>query len=288
VWRSTMDERASLTIGSMMGKSHALSGSVGWLAGCAVLNLAGHPPRPLPVVAGAIVSAGFALLPDIDHPSSTVARTLGPLTRLVSRIVSGLSAGFGRATCDHCDRRPGQGGHRLVTHTIPFALAVTALWALAGQAWGAVASIVVVGLATWLATHTGLTTNTRAEIVDALIPGRVRGRRARRFTAVIGSVIAGAAGAFAVLFLAEPGASWWWVGIAAGWGTLAHSVGDSLTHWGSPLLWPARVRGCTWRTVGPPRWMRFRAGGPVERWLVAPGLAVAGLGAVYLLLVPLT
>ena len=34
--------------------------------------------------------------------------------------------------------------------------------------------------------------------------------------------------------------------------------------------------------------MRFRAGGPVERWLIAPGMAVAGLGAVYLLLVPLT
>ena len=135
----------------MMGKSHALSGSVGWLAGCAALNAAGHPPRPLPVVAGAIVSAGFALLPDIDHPGSTVARTLGPLTRTVSRIVSGLSAGFGRATCDHCDRRPGQGGHRLVTHTIPFAVAVTALWALAGHVWGAIASVVVVGLATWLA-----------------------------------------------------------------------------------------------------------------------------------------
>lgn len=272
----------------MMGKSHALSGSVGWLAGCAALHAAGHPPRPLPVVAGAIVSAGFALLPDIDHPGSTVARTLGPLTRTVSRVVSGLSAGFGRATCDHCDRRPGQGGHRLVTHTIPFAVAVTALWALAGHVWGAIASVVVVGLATWLATHTGMSTNTRAEIVDALIPGQVRGRRARRFTAVIGSVIAAGAVAFAVLFLAEPGGSWWWVGAAAGWGTLAHSLGDSLTHWGSPLLWPARIRGCTWRTVGTPRWMRFRAGGPVERWLVAPGMAVAGLGAVYLLLVPLS
>jgi membrane-bound metal-dependent hydrolase YbcI (DUF457 family) len=270
----------------MMGTSHALSGAVGWLGGCAAATALGHQPRPLSVAVGAVVSAGFALLPDIDHPGSTVARTLGPLTRAVSRIVSGLAAGFGRATCDHCSRRPGQGGHRLITHTVPFALAVLGLVALAGHLWGVRGSLAVVGFAVWLATHTGLRTSTRAEIVDALIPGQVRGRRARRFAAVIGSVIAGAAVAFGVGVLAEPGGSWWWVGIAAGWGTLAHALGDSLTHWGSPLLWPARVRGCTWRTVGTPRWMRFRAGGPVERWLVAPGMALAGLGAAYLLLLP--
>jgi hypothetical protein len=32
--------------------------------------------------------------------------------------------------------------------------------------------------------------------------------------------------------------------------------------------------------------MRLRAGGPVERWLVAPAMALAGLGAAYLLLLP--
>lgn len=270
----------------MMGKSHALSGAVGWLGGCVGLVALGHDLTPIPVITGAVVSSGFALLPDIDHPGSTVSRSLGPITRLMSRGISDAAAAFGKATCDHCDRRPGQGGHRLITHTVPFALGIAGLAALAGRLWGITPSIVVIGFAVWLATHTALRPDTRAEIVDALIPGRVRGRRARRFTAVLGSLIAAAAVAVAVRLLADPGADWWWVGLAAGWGTLAHSLGDSLTHWGSPLFWPARVRGCTWRTVGTPRWMRFRAGGAVERWLVAPGMALAGLGAAYFLLVP--
>ena len=270
----------------MMGKSHALSGAVGWLGGCAGLVALGHDLDLVPVAAGAAVASGFALLPDIDHPSSTVSRTLGPITRLISRGVSGAAAAFSKATCDHCERRPGQGGHRLVTHTVPFALAVTAAAAAAGRLWGVTTSIVIIGFAVWLATHTALRPHTRAEIVDALIPGQIRGRRARRFTAALGSVIAASVVAVLVWKVAEPGASWWWVGLAAGCGTLAHSLGDSLTHWGSPLLWPARIRGCTWRTVGTPRWMRFRAGGPVERWLIAPGMAVAGLGAAYVLLAP--
>ncbi|SDZ29292.1 LexA-binding, inner membrane-associated putative hydrolase [Asanoa ishikariensis] len=270
----------------MMGKSHALSGAVGWLGGCAGLVAAGHPVAPLSIVAGAAVASGFALLPDIDHPSSTVSRTLGPITRLISQGVSAGAAAFGKATCDHCERRPGQGGHRLVTHTVPFAILVFLLTALAGRYGGVTASIVIVGFAVWLATHSALRSHTRAEIVDALIPGQVRGKRARKFTAALGSIIAATAIAFAVHHFAEPGASWWWVGIAAGWGTLAHTLGDSITHWGSPLFWPARIRGCTWRTVGTPKWMRFRAGGPVERWLMVPGMALIGLGAAYLLLAP--
>ncbi|MDG4823875.1 metal-dependent hydrolase [Asanoa sp. WMMD1127] len=270
----------------MMGKSHALSGAVGWLGGCAGLVAAGQAVSPLSIVAGAAVAGGFALLPDIDHPGSTVSRTLGPITRLISRGVSDAAAAFGKATCDHCERRPGQGGHRLITHTVPFALGVTVLAALAGRLWGVTTSIVIVGFAVWLATHTALRPNTRSEIVDALIPGRIRGRRARKYSAALGSLIAAVVVAVTVREVAEPGASWWWVGLAAGWGTLAHSLGDSLTHWGSPLFWPARVRGCTWRTVGTPRWMRFRAGGPVERWLVAPVMGLVGLAAAYVLLAP--
>ncbi|REF98137.1 LexA-binding, inner membrane-associated putative hydrolase [Asanoa ferruginea] len=284
--RAASDVRRPPILGSMMGKSHALSGAVGWLGGCAGLVAAGHPVGPVAVVAGAVVSSGFALLPDIDHPGSTVSRTLGPVTRLISRSVSDAAGAFGKATCDHCDRRPGQGGHRLITHTVPFALAVFAIAALAGRVWGVTTSVVIVGFAVWLATHTALRPNTRAEIIDALIPGQVRGKRARKYAAALGSLVAAAVVALAVREVAEPGASWWWVGLAAGWGTLAHSLGDSLTHWGSPLFWPARIRGCTWRTVGTPRWMRFRAGGAVERWLVAPAMGLFGLGAAYLLLAP--
>src|SRR5690625_6322995 len=63
-----------------MGGHHAISGAAAWLAltgsaslggyrlGGGVLDLAGPE-----VLAGAVVAAGAALLPDIDHPSATIA-----------------------------------------------------------------------------------------------------------------------------------------------------------------------------------------------------------------------
>jgi membrane-bound metal-dependent hydrolase YbcI (DUF457 family) len=64
----------------------------------------------------AVVGAGAAMLPDVDHPSATVAQSLGPVTHTLSRVVSKLF-----------------GGHRNGTHTIPFAIlvAVALSWLLA-------------------------------------------------------------------------------------------------------------------------------------------------------------
>jgi hypothetical protein len=58
---------------------------------------------------------------------------------------------------------------------------------------------------------------------------------------------------------------------------LVHSAGDAITESGAPLLWPLPIRGRTWYPVGSPRVARFRTGGAVEAWLVAPALTVATL-----------
>lgn len=96
----------------MMGHSHALSGAVtGTAASLYVLHL------PLPgtlLLAG--LTAGAAVLPDIDHPSSTLARSFGFLTRAFAWLAGKIS-----------------GGHRHGTHSI-LGVAV-----LAGLAWLAVA-----------------------------------------------------------------------------------------------------------------------------------------------------
>lgn len=47
----------------MMGRSHAISGGAGWLAGCALLDLTGMHPSAITVTDGAAVSTGMALLP---------------------------------------------------------------------------------------------------------------------------------------------------------------------------------------------------------------------------------
>ena len=71
-----------------MGRSHALSGAAGWFAGCAGASALGFPPAVHVMVVGAAIAAGFALLPDIDHPDSTIAVSLGPVTQVVAWMVS--------------------------------------------------------------------------------------------------------------------------------------------------------------------------------------------------------
>jgi hypothetical protein len=56
---------------------------------------------------------------------------------------------------------------------------------------------------------------------------------------------------------------------------VVHSAGDAITESGAPLLWPLPIRARRWYPVGSPRPMRFRTGGAVEAWLVAPALTVA-------------
>src|SRR5699024_1553359 len=73
--------------------------------GAGVLDLTGPE-----VLAGTVVAAGAALLPDIDHPSATIARSAGAASKLASSAISSAA------------------GHRGATHTL---LAV-AVFTLAG------------------------------------------------------------------------------------------------------------------------------------------------------------
>ncbi|MDN5931948.1 MAG: metal-dependent hydrolase, partial [Pseudonocardia sp.] len=66
-----------------------------------------------------------------------------------------------------------------------------------------------------------------------------------------------------------------WLGSAVTLGMIVHSVGDASTESGAPLLWPVPIRQRRWYPVGSPRPKRFRTGGRVEAWLVAPALTVA-------------
>ena len=74
----------------MMGHSHALTG---WCAGLAVAPLVGLHTLP-EVLPFATAAAGYALLPDLDHPGATASRFLGPLTGLLSRLLRLCSRGL--------------------------------------------------------------------------------------------------------------------------------------------------------------------------------------------------
>jgi membrane-bound metal-dependent hydrolase YbcI (DUF457 family) len=242
-----------------MGRTHALSGGAGWLASCAVLTAVGHAPHASTVIVGGLISAGFALLPDVDHPQSTIARTLGPVTGLIS---VGVSAGAVRlrvASCSHCADRPARGGHRQVTHTAVFAVALGLVVGVAGWLAGARAGLPVVWIATGLAARAMLTRRQRGALGAVLLASFV--------TAVV---------------YVTAGPSWWWIGVPVAWGTLAHSLGDAATRYGAPLVWPVRIRGCRWARVGTPGWARFSTGGLVERavWVLLLVGTVGGFGYV--------
>jgi membrane-bound metal-dependent hydrolase YbcI (DUF457 family) len=85
----------------MMGRSHMATGAA------AVLLVEPHQPWPM-LVATAALGAAAALLPDLDIGSSTVSRSLGPVTRLLSRVIAWAA-----------------GGHRCGTHSL-LALALAA------------------------------------------------------------------------------------------------------------------------------------------------------------------
>ena len=188
----------------MLARGHALSGAVGWLAAAPLLEVAMGPLTTAQLAAGALVTAGAALAPDIDHPGSTIARNLGPAGR--------MAAGGVKLTL----------GHRGLTHS----LACVALVGVAS--WWAV---VVAGLLRVPSVLAGVTVGLAAHLL-------LRGTWTR--VAPTAGVVAGVAvggllwsGAVAV------GA---WLPVALTTGVLLHIAGDALTSAGVPLFAPLRHR----------------------------------------------
>src|SRR3954465_3160274 len=84
-----------------MGFTHATSGTAAWFAVTAALPAFGPgiaPLEPAGVLAGAMVCAGAALLPDADHHNATIAHSLPPLSNAVCAGVGTLSGGHRQGT----------------------------------------------------------------------------------------------------------------------------------------------------------------------------------------------
>ncbi|HEY0700518.1 MAG TPA: metal-dependent hydrolase [Micromonospora sp.] len=237
---------------AVMGRSHALSGAVVWLGGCALTSGLWTRPQVGTVVVGAAVTAGGALLPDVDHPGSVIARSLGPVTRVIAQATAAGSAALRSASCGCCT---GRGGHRAITHTLVFAVTAGLVVSLLCWVGGEIAAAIVAGLAAALATRGALRKATR-------------GTYGAAGTGLLVGIMAAS--------LPGPVAGWWWVGLPLGLGCLVHSLGDALTFSRVPLLWPIRIRGCRWGALGMWAPLRFRTGSAVELLLVVPALILLG------------
>nr|WP_131786455.1 metal-dependent hydrolase [Protofrankia symbiont of Coriaria ruscifolia] len=197
-----------------MGRTHVLSGAVVWLAAAPALSqeqwlgsqqwLGSHTASlsAAQLAAGAVVSAGAALLPDIDHPDGRIANTFGPVTHTMCRWIGRVS-----------------GGHRHATHSILFALVMGA-----GMGLLAVHAVYVWWFALFVLVGFGL----RGLGLDF--------ERHGPWSSIVDCVVAGLA-----VFLMH-GLDMSFAGYAVALGCLAHLAGDCLTPRGCPLLWPVGWR----------------------------------------------
>lgn len=77
----------------------------------------------------------------------------------------------------------------------------------------------------------------------------------------------------------EPGQEYMWLGLPIVLGAIVHTLGDSVTISGCPMLWPLPIARKRWYPLGTPRFMRFRAGQWVETNVLMPAFALIGLGS---------
>ncbi|WP_091509386.1 MULTISPECIES: metal-dependent hydrolase [Amycolatopsis] len=231
-----------------MGRTHALTG---WCAGLAVAPTVGASSVHQ-AVAFAATTAGFALLPDLDHPGAGASRLLGPVTGALSWLLRRLSSMLYAVTKGPRDERH-RGMHRHLSHTVLFAAGLGALtmWGTRAGGWYAVAGVVLFGLL--------LAADALGDWLLLVGAGAV----------VWWARTASAAGELQELT--------GWLGVAVAVGCLTHCLGDSLTEAGCPFLFPVPIAGETWYELRPPSFLRFRTGKRVENLLVFPAFVVLGV-----------
>lgn len=243
----------------VMGPTHAMSGAAAGLAVAQIIPPEwGGVSTTSEVFVFAGIAAGAALLPDLDSPQATVSRSFGPLSLGLSHLVENVSQLIVNLTRGRRDKRCNN-GHRTVTHTLWFALAMgLASYALL-VAFGKSAAIgmlfVLLGLA-----------------VRGLLPDWVDKSS--------WLVVTAASMLLAVL-------AWEWVpdsgtgpvmAAAVTVGILTHQAGDLITKRGIPFFAPLLpMKGQRWWSLRLPEALRIRASGTVDKMLLGAFTLVVGV-----------
>jgi membrane-bound metal-dependent hydrolase YbcI (DUF457 family) len=228
----------------MLGRDHALSGALAFTAAAPLVHVTG-----LHLTAGVALTAGAGVLPDLDEPGSTIARTFGFMTGAFAWIVHRIS-----------------GGHRKGTHSLA-GVALLTVASLAAGSWQAGAR--APGGRPELSWHL-----VPAGLVLALLFSA--GFRALRIGGHHGDAAGIALAAVVIwkgwdLVLVTP-AHVPVVAVCVAIGMLAHLAGDMCTHHGCPLLYPF---SCHESGLLPKR-ARITTNKLAEHWVVSP-LLLAGL-----------
>ncbi|RYV51580.1 metal-dependent hydrolase [Pengzhenrongella frigida] len=241
----------------MMGGHHAISGAAAWVAvtAAAPFTLGLNPLPASSVLLGAVVTAGAALLPDLDHRSATIARSGGMVTWGVSTAASVTS-----------------GGHRHGLHSLLAVVGFTFGTTLAGR-WEAVVPVF------------GLIPAGSALLLLALVAFSTRALDITRG----GDVVLWLSAAVAVVVvLAVAPEQLEWLPTSVMIGVVVHLLGDLITTGGIPLLWPwmprppravSRIPGMrkVWRSGGYLALPVLGNAGSKREWVLCAGLSVYAL-----------
>lgn len=192
----------------MLGHSHSTSGALAWAAAAAWVPAAEWPAHvgTKDILLGTFITAGAALLPDLDHPDGSISHFLGPISHYFCRFIEWIS-----------------GGHRHATHSLLFVALVTG--------------------GTWAGAHY-LGRPFTLGLVYVLLSLAIRalhlcppGKGVQSWGVVLLLAVGGT-------FLMDRwiGSDPTWLPVAVGLGAFTHLVGDCLTKRGCPLFWPIPTR----------------------------------------------
>lgn len=220
----------------MQGYNHALSGATVWLgltstsqlAFTALLSDANTAPfldySPAISLAGAILCAGAALLPDIDHPNATIAYSLPGVTKVIAEGVHGVSGGHRHGTHSWI----GIGTFALLTYLLGFGTLTTH-----GRTIALGSGVLAVFLVAFAVKALGLTRGW----------GGGRG-----FAGLLKALLRSWLGPWLISVGTAGAATWYlnyrwdWLPLAVLVGVFLHNTGDSLTEERVPWLWPWNPR----------------------------------------------
>ena len=259
----------------MLGPSHALSGAAVWAGGSLALDsFAGYHQTPLQLAVGTAMCAGGALMPDLDlsgrvttrQGGATVAHTFGVFSLFVAEVIEKVSLGVYDVTKARRDPHR-DNGHRTLTHTLVFNIAVGAGVAALCDGLGKAAVI-------------GVLFVTFAMALRGLFV-----KWAQRAGWLIVTLVSAAA-AFGAYERLPGGRGYPVLGLAIGVGGVVHLLGDMLTRHGCPVLWPLPLGGRRWRCVGVPDSVSVTVGGKIEVYVLRTSFALATLAAIAYLLAP--
>jgi membrane-bound metal-dependent hydrolase YbcI (DUF457 family) len=231
----------------MLGRDHALTGAVVFAALGPTLHVTGGH-----LAAGVVLTAGAGVLPDIDHPDSTISRSFGFMTEGFAWLVDRLS-----------------GGHRHGTHSLVGIAAFTAGALVAGayQISGPRAGSAGHVAFSWHMVPAGLYL---ALLYSSALRALHVGGHHGDLLGIASAVITCYTGADLFRIPVGP----WHVpmlAVATGLGCAAHIAGDELTHGGCPIFWPFSMH--EFHLL--PRPLQFTTAKLCETWIIFPLLAVA-------------